>query len=443
MALLIAVCIVLFVLAGVPLFVLFGGAAMGLFLIRPEGAWASPAIDALGTSFAESPFLMTIPMLTFAGYVLAESRAPLRLMRLTRAWLGWIPGSLAVVCLTTSMFFATLTGGSGVTIVAVGGLAYPALIKEKYPESFALGLITTSGALGALFPPSMLLIFYCIVARVPVEKGLVAGIFAGLLTLIVLMAYSGYVGIKARVPRQPFDLANALRELWISKWETAVPLVLFGSVASGLLRMQEASAFIAAYILAIEVFVYRDLRIRRDVARIAVESMTMLGAVMVILTMAIGFTAWTIQAHVPSRLFDLMDAYVTTPAMFLLALNAFLLAVGMLTDGLTAIIILAPMVVPLAATYRIDPFHLAVIFLLNLEIGFIVPPVGMNLFISSIRFGRSIADVCRSVVPFVVALLVVLTIVTCVPWLSTYLPSLVKTSFIELESEGRARSVQP
>jgi C4-dicarboxylate transporter, DctM subunit len=424
-------------LLGVPLFVLFGGAGMALFLIRPEGAWASAGIDALGTSFAESPFLMTIPMFTFAGYVLAESRAPLRLIRLSRAWLGWLPGSLAIVCLTSSVFFATVTGGSGVTIIAVGGIAYPALVREKYPEPFAVGLITTAGALGALFPPSMLLIFYCIVARVPVEKALVAGIFAGLLTMVALMAYSAYVGTRAGVPRDGFVLRHALRELWISKWEVAIPFVLVATVASGLLRLQEASAFIALYVLVIEVFVYRDLSIRRDLHRIGVASMTMLGAVMVILMTAIGFTSWTIQAQVPMDLFDWMDAHIESPAAFLLALNVFLVVVGMLTDGLAAIIVVVPMVAPLAAAYGIDPYHLAAIFLLNLEIGFVVPPVGMNLFVSSLRFGRSLSYVCRSVVPFVAALLLVLALVTSVPWLSTYLPSLIKTQVIELDFLSR------
>jgi tripartite ATP-independent transporter DctM subunit len=431
------ICLGVLLLLGVPLFALFGGSALGLFMSREEGAWASAGIDALGSSFAESPFLMTIPMFTFAGYVLAESRAPLRLIRLSRAWLGWLPGSLAVVCLTSSVFFATVTGGSAVTIIAVGGLAYPALLREKYPESFAIGMITTAGALGALFPPSMLLIFYCIVARVPVEKALVAGIFAGLLTMLVLIAYSAYVGVRAGVPRAPFVLRAALRELWIAKWEIAIPVVLVATIASGLLRLQEASAFIALYVLAIEVLVYGDLDIRRDLPRIVVDSMTMLGAVMIILMTAIGFTSWTIQAHIPTDLFDWMEAHITTPWAFLLALNVFLVAVGMLTDGLAAIIVVAPLVVPLAAAYGIDPYHLAVIFLLNLEIGFVVPPVGMNLFVSSLRFGRSLGYVCRSVVPFVAALLLVLALVTAVPWLSTYLPSLITTRVIELDFLSR------
>jgi C4-dicarboxylate transporter DctM subunit len=375
------------------------------------------------TNFAESPFVMAIPMLTFAGYVLAESGAPGRLIDLSRAWLGWLPGSLAVVCLVASSFFATITGGSAATIIAVGGLLYPVLTKEKYPDSFAVGLITTAGALGALFPPSMLLIFYCIVARLPVEKALLAGVMAGVLTTVALGAYCAYVGIKAGVPRHPFVLAAGLREMWRSKWELAIPFVLLAPISTGWLKFQEATAFIVVYVVVIEMFVYRDLR--TSLARIAVESMMLFGAVMAILTTAVSFNGWLIQAEVPTYLFDLFDAHVKSQVTFLLALNLFLLVVGMVTDGMTAIIVVAPLVLPLAEPYGIDPFHLAVVFLLNLEISFLVPPVGMNLFVSSLRFGKSLTFVCRSVVPFLILLTVTLLIVSYVPWLSTYFPSLV------------------
>jgi C4-dicarboxylate transporter, DctM subunit len=427
----ISIAIIVLALIGVPLFVLFGGAALGLFLTLPEGAWASPAIDVFSANFAESPSLMTIPLFTFAGFLLAESGTPLRLIDLSRAWLGWLPGGLAVVCLMASTFFATFTGGSGVTIVAVGGLLYPALRREKYPDDFSIGLITTAGAMGGLFPPSVLLIFYGIVAGLVIDKMLLAGILAGLLSTIALMGYCAYAGIRAKIPRQPFVIKEAMRTLWIAKWEVAIPIVLVAGIISGILRFHEASAFTAVYVLFIEVFVYRDINVRRDLPRVIIESMTMLGAVLAILVTAVGFTGWMIQAEIPTVLFDMMDEYIKSQVAFLIAMNLFLVLIGMFTDGVTAIIVVVPLILPLAYAYNVDPYHMAVIFLLNLELGFLIPPVGMNLFVSSIRFGKSVAFVCRSVLPSLGILAIVLLIVTYVPWISTALPSL-----IDIEEEG-------
>lgn len=431
MTLAITIAIVVLALIGVPLFVLFGGAALGLFMSLPEGAWASPAIDVFSANFAESPSLMTIPLFTFAGFLLAAARTPIRLIELSRAWLGWMPGGLAMVALMASTFFATFTGGSGVTIVAVGGLLYPALIREKYPDSFSIGLITTAGAMGGLFPPSVLLIFYGIIAGLVIDKMLVAGILAGFLTTAALMAYCAYAGIKANIPRQTFEFKEGLRTLWIAKWEVAIPIVLVGGLVTGILRFHEASAFTAVYVLFIEVFIYRDISIRKDLPRVVIESMTMLGAVLAILVTAVGFTGWMIQAEIPTALFDMMDEHIKSQVAFLIALNIFLVLIGMVTDGITAIIVVVPLILPLADAYNIDPYHLAVIFLLNLELGFLIPPVGMNLFVSSIRFGKSVTYVCRAVLPSLGILGVTLMIVTYVPWISTALPSL-----IDVEEEG-------
>lgn len=445
MTLAITIAIIVLALIGVPLFVLFGGAALALFMSLPEGAWASPAIDVFSANFAESPSLMTIPLFTFAGFLLAAARTPIRLIELSRAWLGWMPGGLAIVALMASTFFATFTGGSGVTIVAVGGLLYPALIREKYPDSFSIGLITTAGAMGGLFPPSVLLIFYGIVAGLVIDKMLLAGILAGLLSTFALMGYCAYAGIKANIPRQTFELREALRTLWIAKWEVAIPIVLVGGLVTGLLRFHEASAFTAVYVLFIEVFVYRDISMRKDLPRVVIESMTMLGAVLAILVTAVGFTGWMIQAEIPTALFDLMDEYIKSQVAFLIALNLFLVLIGMVTDGITAIIVVVPLILPLAYAYDVDPYHLAVIFLLNLELGFLIPPVGMNLFVSSIRFGKSVTYVCRAVLPSLGILAITLMIVTYVPWISTALPSLIEaepmgvslgSGTIRLDDEG-------
>jgi tripartite ATP-independent transporter DctM subunit len=314
-----------------------------------------------------------------------------------------------------------------VTIVAVGGLLYPALIKERYPDDFSIGLITTAGAMGGLFPPSVLLIFYGIVAGLNIDKVLLSGIMAGWLTTFALGAYCAYIAIKAKIPRQSFELGHALKMLWIAKWEVAIPVVLIGGFASGILRFHEASAFTAVYVLIIEVFVYKDISIRKDLPRVIIESMTLLGAVLAILITAVGFTGWMVQAEVPTILFDFMDEHIKTQFSFLIALNLFLVFVGMFTDGVTAILLVVPLILPLGYAYNVDPYHLCVIFLLNLEMGFLIPPVGMNLFISSIRFGKPVGYVTKSVMPFLYILTVVLMIVTYVPWISTYLPSFVKT----------------
>lgn len=424
---LISIAIVILALIGLPLFALFGGAALALFLSLPEGAWASPAIDVFSANFAESPSLMTIPLFTFAGFMLAEAKTPIRLINLSRAWFGWMPGGLAIVCLMVSTFFATFTGGSGVTIVAVGGLLYPALIKEKYPDDFSIGLITTAGAMGGLFPPSVLLIFYGIIAGLNIDKVLLSGILAGWLSTIALGAYCAYVAVKAKIPRQKFVLSQAFSTLWVAKWEIAIPIVLLGGIGTGVLRFHEASAFTAVYVLIIEVFVYKDISIRKDLPRVIVDSMTLLGAVLAILITAVGFTGWMVQAEVPTILFDFMDEHITNKVTFLLALNLFLVFVGMFTDGVTAILLVVPLILPLGYAYNVDPYHLCVIFLLNLEMGFLIPPVGMNLFISSIRFGKPVGYVCRSVIPYLIILTVVLGMVTYIPWISTYLPSFVKT----------------
>ena len=426
MTVLIVLGLVLLAALGAPLFTLFGGASIALFLSLPEGSMASVAIDVFSAKFAENPTLMTIPLFTFAGYLLAESGTPQRLVNLSRAWLGWMPGGLALVCLIMSAFFTTFTGGSGITIVAVGGLLLPALLHEKYPERFSMGLVTTGGSLGLLYPPSIPLVFYAIIAGLIVEKALVAGLVPGTVLIILLAIYSAIVGKKAKVPRHPFDLKQAVHTLWIAKWEAIIPVVLVGGIISGLLRIHEASAFTAVYVLFIELFVYRDISMRKDLPRIVIESMTLVGAILTIMAAAIGFTGWMIQAQIPMQLLAWMETFVHSKYLFLFMLNVFLLLVGMLMDIFSAIVVVVPLILPLAYAYEIDPYHLAIVFLLNLEIGYLTPPVGLNLFISGIRFGRSIMYVTRTILPFIAILFGALALVTYIPEITTWLPNKMK-----------------
>ncbi|HEX7477142.1 MAG TPA: TRAP transporter large permease [Polyangiales bacterium] len=423
----IAIGLILLAFIGVPLFSLFGAAAIMLFLSLPEGTWSSPAIDVFGQGFAENPSLMTIPLFTFAGYLLAESGMPRRLITVSRAWLGWMPGGLAVVCLGASAFFTTFTGGSGITIVAVGGLLLPAMLQEKYPDRFALGLVTTGGSLGILFPPSVPLILYGIIANLNMNKLLVAGIMPGIVVVVVLSIYAAFVGMKTGFVKTPFVWKTAWQTLWAMKWEAAIPVVLLAGMGSGILRIHEASVFTAVYVLFVEVVIYRDINIKRDLPRVATESMTLVGAILIIMSCAIGFTAWMIQAEIPQRVLDWMQTLISSQFIFLIILNVFLIFIGMIMEIFTAIIVAVPLVLPLARAYGLDPYHFAIIFLLNLEIAYLAPPLGINLFISSIRFGRPVTYLYRSVLTFIAVLFAALMLVCYVPIITTWLPSMMKS----------------
>ncbi len=409
---------------GVPLFLLFGAASMLLFSLDQGGTITSIAIDVFSEKFADSPTLVTIPLFTISGYLMAEGGTPRRLIKLSRALLGWMPGGLAIVCLCTSAFFTTFTGGSGITIVAIGGLLMPALLQEGYPKRFSLGLITTAGSLGIMFPPALPLILYGIVANILLDKLFLAGLVPGLLTVITLCIYAGIVGTRAKVERVPFELKKAFQAVWESKWELGLPIVIVGGMATGLLRVYEASAFTGLYVLLVESFVYREIDLRKDLPRIIRESMTLVGAILAILSTAIGFTGYLIQAQVPMKLLAMMEVFITSKFMFLLILNVFLLLAGMVMEIFGAIFVVVPLIVPIATHFGIDPYHLGITFLVNLEIAYLAPPLGLNLIISSFRFGEPVTNVYRAVLPFIGVLAVTLLVTTYFPALSTYLPSL-------------------
>jgi C4-dicarboxylate transporter DctM subunit len=449
MTVLITIALILLAFIGVPLFSIFGAAAILLFLSLPEGTWASPAIDVFSERFAGNPSLMTIPLFTFAGYLLAESGMPYRLVECARAWLGWMPGGLAVVCLMASAFFTTFTGGSGITIVAVGGILLPVMLKERYPERFSLGLVTTGGSLGILFPPSVPLIMYGIVYSMSssqpfsMNKLLVAGIVPGLLVCVVLAVYAGIVGLNTGFTKTPFHFKRAFRSLWIIKWEIAIPIFLLGGIFTGYLRIFEASIFTAIYVLIIEVLVYRDIKIKRDLPRVAAESMILVGAILVILACAMGFTAWMIQAEIPMKMLDFIQSVISSKYVFLVVLNVFLIVIGMLMEIFSALVVAVPLLIPFAAHYQIDPYHFAIIFLLNLEIAYLAPPLGINLFISSIRFGRSITYLYRAVLSFIAVLFVTLMLVCYVPAITTWLPNKIKDDAISVAYEPKTDPVAP
>jgi C4-dicarboxylate transporter DctM subunit len=416
--LLIAIVLVLLAFLGAPLFAIIATIAMLSF--GAEGIDTSVIIVEL-YRIGSNPTLVAIPLFTFAGYMLAESNAPTRLVNLARAFFGFMPGGLAVVALVSCALFTAFTGASGVTIVALGGLLYPVLLKEQYPERFSLGLVTTSGSLGLLFPPSLPIILYALVAKISIDKLFAAGILPGVLLVMALSLYGVYKGKKQHVPRTPFSWARAWQAMKAAAWEIPLPILIVGGIYSGLFTATEAAAVTAFYVFVVEVFIYRDLKLLSDIPRVMKDSMLLVGAIIMIICAAMGLTNYLIDAEVPNALFDLTKNFISSSTMFLVVLNLFLIVVGMMMDIFSAIIVVVPLVLPVAQAYQVDPVHLGIIFLANLEIGYLTPPVGLNLFISSIRFEKPVFTVVRSILPYLAILLAALIIITYVPDLSLWL----------------------
>ena len=398
-------------LYGMPLFAVFGALALILFY-RSGIDISSVAVSMY--AIAGSPLLVAIPLFTFAGYLLAHSKAPERLLDLSRAL---FPGGLAVVALVACAVFTAFTGASGITIVAMGGLLLPALLADGYSKRFSLGLITASGSLGLLFPPSLPLIIYGYVAEVEVDKLFLAGIMPGMLLLVLLGVYGAYSGRKAGVRTDRFSLARARSALRAAAWELPLPVIVLGGIYGGFITVMEAAAITALYALVVEVFVYRDVPVAR-VPAIMAESATLVGGILVIIMCSFGFVNYLIDAEVPMSILDWMQRYISDKYTFLLILNVFLLVVGCLMDIFSALIVVVPLITPVAAGFGVDPVHLGIVFLTNLEIGYLTPPVGLNLFISSYRFQEPVISLYRASVPFLLLMLTALVVITYWPALS-------------------------
>jgi C4-dicarboxylate transporter, DctM subunit len=372
--------------------------------------------------------LSTIPLFILAGYLMAESKTADRMVRFARAMLGWLPGGLAVVTIWACALFTTFSGASGVTIVALGGLIMPALLKEHYPRRFSLGLVAGTGSVGLMFPPALPLFVYGTVYGMAdqfITKGqsgfettrfLFAGIVPGLVLLFILSAFAVVVAVRRKVPRQGFDLRELGNSFVVALPEIAIPFLVIGALASGIL-VPEIAAITALYVLVIETALYRDLKLR-SLWGLVRESMALVGAIFIIIFAAQALTNYLVTAEVPDKLVEWITSHMDSKWTFLLALNVMLIFVGMVMDIFSAIVIVVPLIAPAAHEFGIDPFHLGVIFLLNLEIGYLTPPVGLNLFITSFKFQRPIGEVIRATLPFLAAMILALALVTYIPALT-------------------------
>ena len=423
MAILLSLGFILLALMGAPLFAVIAASALWGFF-QQDVPLTVVAIEIY--RLTEMPVLTAIPLFTFAGYLLGESKAPQRLVRITDALLGWMPGGLAIVALITCALFTAFTGASGVTIVALGALLYPALKKAGYSTNFNLGLITTSGSLGLLFAPSLPLILYGVVAQqlaldipVSIDDLFLAGIIPGTLMLVALSIYS------AIQPREATALANKpkfdAKEAWAAikdtVWEVPLPIIVLGGIYGGFIAVSEAAAITAFYVLLVSVVIRREISWKK-LPIVMRDSMKLVGAIMVILAVSLASTNYMIDAEIPTKIFDFISEHIDSQLTFLLLLFLFLLVLGMMLDIFSAIVIMVPIILPIAIEFGIHPVHLGILFLANMQLGYFTPPVGMNLFIASFRFKRPVTELYRATIPFFFILLATVLMITYIPWLS-------------------------
>lgn len=406
---------------GSPIFAVIAAAAM-LGFYSGETPLAVLGVELY--RLVDTPLLLALPLFTFAGYLLGESRTSERLVRLAKAGLGWMPGGLPVVAFLTCAFLTAFTGASGVTIVALGAMLYPALKMAGYPDRFSLGLVTTSGALGLLLPPSLPLILFAVIAQqlpagagVTIQQVFMAGLLPCLLMIVALSLYGLRVTKQNHIPLQKFSFGELRDAALEAKWELPLPIFVLGGIYGGFFAVSEAAAVTALYVLVTQMLIYREISFTQ-LPRIMREAMMMVGSVLLIVGVAMSFTNWMIDAEIPNKLFDVVREHIHSKYVFLFLLTLFLLLLGMMLDIFSALVIVVPLLLPMAVGYGVHPVHLGIIFLATMEIGYCAPPVGMNLVIGSFRFKKPIMELARASLPFMAVLFAVVLIITYVPWLS-------------------------
>jgi len=414
-----AIGLVVAALFGLPLFAVIGGAALLCF--HAEGI-DSAAVIVETYRLTSSSGLITIPLFVLAGVVLAASQAPRRLLRAFNAILGWMPGGLAVVALVSCAFFTAFTGASGVTILALGCLLYPMLRQEGYEERFSLGLLTSSGSLGLLLPPSLPIILYGIVAQTSIDKLFLAGVIPALFHLLINSSYAMVKGARFHVPRTPFSGRELVTAIRGALWDLPLPGLILAGIYTGLTTASEAAAVVAAYVLFVELVIYRDLSLVRDIPRLMREGMVLVGTILIILGCALGLTSYLVDAQIPMHILAMIRGTIHSRLVFLLWLNLFLLVVGSMMDIFSAIMVVVPLILPIALSFGVHPVHLGIIFLANLEVGYSTPPVGINLFIACSRFEKPVLTLYRAALPFLALMIIWLLGITYIPNLSLWLP---------------------
>ena len=401
-------------LLGLPIFAVFGGVALLCFW-QSSTPVASVPVEMY--RLVASPLLPSIPLFTLAGYFMVQGGATTRLLRVFTALFSWMPGGLAVVTVLICTMFTW--AGSGLTILSLGGLLVPVLIKTRYPENFSIGLVTASGSLGLLFPTSVPTILYCVYSNTPIDKLFIGGIVPMLLMVSMISFMAIRQGIKSNVVRDNFEMREAAAAMWDAKWELLIPVIMVTGIFGGFGTLTEAAALTAFVAFVVEAFIYRDLKIIRDYDKVFVECATIVGGILVILGVALGFTNYLVDAQVPPRILDWVQAHIHSKLLFLLILNGALLVVGGLMDVFAAILVVVPLLKPLAAAYGIDPIQMGIIFIANLELGYLHPPIGINLFLAAYRFRKPMSTIMWATLPFLLMLLASVLLITYVPWITT------------------------
>jgi tripartite ATP-independent transporter DctM subunit len=419
--------ILLLALLEAPIFLVIAGLSL-VCLFAESGDWlALQTVIIEMNRLAAMPVLVALPLFTLTGVLLTETGAPKRVLGLVEALVGWLPGGLAMAALTACAFFTALTGASGVTIVAIGALLYPMLRAQRYSETFSLGLLTTAGSLGLLFPPSLPVILYGLVAQVDIAKLFKAALLPGVILMLVLAVYAYLVrrrqfhGADAPTATADGGLNAVIGALKAGIWEWPIVILIVGGIYGGWVTIAEVSALVLAYVIVVTCLILKEVDPLRQLPGIMVEAAKLAGAIMLILAMALGFTGYLVDARIPDKILATLTALTDNRYLFLAGLNCFLLAAGCIMDIFSAIVIIVPIMVPVAVSYGIDPIHLGVIFLVNLEIGYSTPPVGINLFIASLRFNRPITLLYKASVPYLMLLILVLLLVTYFPGISGWL----------------------
>ena len=420
-SILISLALLTLALYGAPLFAVIAASAISGFYFSDISLQVI-AIEIY--RLAEMPVLSAIPLFTFAGYLLGEGKASQRLVRLSNAIIGWLPGGIAIVALCAFSLFTAFTGASGVAIIALGAFLFPALKNVGFDDNFNLGLIASSGSLGLLFAPSLPLILYGVVAQqlslgiqVSIDELFIAGVLPGLLMITALSIYSMYKSRRLQLPTEKFSWTELYSSLRESAWEIPLPIIVLGGIYGGFFAVSEAAAVTAMYILFTELVIRRDISLR-EMGAVVSESMMLVGAIMIILGVSLASTNYIVDAEVPTRIFEAINQHISSKYVFLLLLTLFLLALGMMLDIFSAIVIMTPIILPIALTYGIHPVHLGILFLANMQLGYFTPPVGMNLFIASHRFERPVVEVYKATIPFFVILFFVVLAITYLPEIS-------------------------